>query len=90
MLVIYLDGKEVRRLDVKPEVPDTPELLSAYPMTSRRLRTTTLRVDRIEPGEHVLAISLHNDSPDDEELFIGEISLHGLPAEPRKISAKDR
>ena len=33
----------------------------------------------LEPGQHVLAISLHNASPTDGDLRIAEISLWGTP-----------
>ncbi|OHB71333.1 MAG: hypothetical protein A2V70_15070 [Planctomycetes bacterium RBG_13_63_9] len=36
----------------------------------------------LAPGEHVLAISLHNRGGGSSDLRIAEISLHGLPVDP--------
>ena len=33
----------------------------------------------LKPGEHVIAISLHNCSPDSSDLRIGSITLFGSP-----------
>ncbi len=77
-VIIYLDGKEVGRdnIEVGAEAYTLTTVTRTLGMDSRLLRIR-LR-DGLQPGEHVLAISLHNGK--DPDLRIGGISLVAVRA----------
>ena len=76
-VIVYLDGKEVARNNLPPG-KDAYGLFAAQTVSGAaetqviklRLRKTTLK-----PGDHVLAISLHNRPGGSSDLRIAEISL---------------
>ncbi len=77
-VIVYLDGVEVGR-DQSLVGPEAYELLSSLGRgdpSERILLRIPLSVI-LEPGEHVLAISLHNFTTDSSDLRIAEISLQG-------------
>ena len=81
-VIVYLDGVEVARDNVQPG-PDGYELL-AIQTASAQMETEVRRIElagTIEPGEHVLSISLHNRGNNSSDLRIAEISLHGVREE---------
>ena len=77
-VIVYLDGKEV----VRDNVLDGPE---AYDLWADEVVSSKAEVEveqsnlgvSLEPGKHVLAISLHNREGGSSDLRIAEISLHG-------------
>jgi hypothetical protein len=78
-IIVYLDGEEVARLNM----PDEPEAftLRAVQFIDRAAETASVGIDirrRIEPGQHVLAISLHNSSTTSSDLRLGEMRLYGI------------
>lgn len=80
-IIVYLDGEEVGRDNVgnAEEAHD----LFAKDVISGSQETKVNRFEltgRLPPGEHVLAISLHNRSGGSSDLRIAEISLSGVPA----------
>jgi WD40 repeat protein len=81
-VIIYLDGKEIARDNVS-SAADTYDLY-----TIKHMRGSAYRKRRfirlpgvLQPGEHILAISLHNCPGGSSDLRIAEISLHGTPRE---------
>lgn len=78
-IVVYLNGEEVARLNM-PDKPDSFRLTARQPI-GRSAETTLVGMEiqrRIEPGEHLLAISLHNCSTTSSDLRLGEIRLYGI------------
>jgi hypothetical protein len=75
-LVVYLDGKEVLRDNLPdgpdayllsasvPQGPDNDGVIHRFPLPST-----------LEPGEHVLALSVHNAAPTSSDLRLGAITL---------------
>ncbi len=81
-LIVYLDGKEVGR-DNMPAGADAYRINALAPQThaldsvhshDQQIYRIPLR-GGIESGEHVLAISLHNQDAESSDLRIGTISL---------------
>lgn len=81
-VIVYLDGEEILR-DHMPEDPEAYDLLAKDVVSGTgETYLQTFRLEHaLDPGEHVLAISLHNQSPASTDLRIAEIGLHGLPKE---------
>jgi hypothetical protein len=80
-VIVYLDGAEVLRDNVPVGKPEAYGLLATETISGERERELHgFRLDgAIEPGEHVLAISLHDCEGDRHDLRIAEISLWGAP-----------
>ncbi len=81
--IVYLDGQEVGRLGIPPKATEGYELMTGgmYEMSGsdeRRWRVVWLG-GRLPAGSHVLAISLHNISPESSDLRIGNMVLFGSP-----------
>ncbi len=83
-IIIYLDSREVARKGM----PDTAqaeayELLAVGIVAPNRERVLGLVPipGTITAGEHLLAISVHNQSPTSSDLSIGAIALYGTPVE---------
>lgn len=79
-IIVYLDGKEVLRDNMKPG----PEayLLLANQTTGGQQETMVREfpiAGEIGSGEHILAISVHNHSITSSDLRLAEISLRGKP-----------
>jgi hypothetical protein len=77
-IIVYLDAEEVARSNV---VGDEAYRLPASEAISGADETTIERISigvKLPPGEHVLAISLHNSSPTSSDLRIAGISLVAL------------
>ncbi len=73
-LIVYLDGKEVAR-DNLPAGADTYQMHALFvDSNEQQVHRIPLR-GGIASGEHVLAISLHNQSNSSSDLRIGGISL---------------
>ncbi|MBN2476308.1 MAG: serine/threonine protein kinase [Pirellulales bacterium] len=80
-VIIYLDGREVARDNVDSGA-------EAYDLFARDVVPSSAETELHEvkltgalpPGEHVIAISLHNRSAESSDLRIAEISLEGVPA----------
>jgi WD40 repeat protein len=78
-VIIYLDGVEVGRSNIERAQQESFQL--AAPTSSNRREVRRIGVaGRLQPGEHVLAISLHNRRGSSDDLFLGEISFQGLAA----------
>jgi hypothetical protein len=84
-VIVYLDGKEVARENV-PKADEANDLFADKTIGSDEIPDETEVVtipimQKLEPGEHILAISLHNRGPIGDEyssdLRIAEISLSG-------------
>lgn len=78
-MIVYLDGEEVGRLNM-PEAPESFVLTARQPI-GRSAETALVGMDirrSIEPGEHLLAISLHNSSTTSSDLRLGEMRLYGI------------
>lgn len=78
-VIVYLDGTEVLSDNIPDEAPESYELLGSRTSESRfQMGVLSFEIPvRIEPGEHVLAISLHNNENGDPNMRISEISLEG-------------
>jgi hypothetical protein len=83
-IIVYLDGKEVARENMS-------EGEEAYDLSATRavggvFETTTYRIPlmntTLDPGEHILAISLHNPAISSSDLRIGGISLVEVATTP--------
>ncbi|NIP95882.1 MAG: hypothetical protein GWO24_21590 [Akkermansiaceae bacterium] len=76
-IIVYLDGKEVARDNVG-EGEEAYRLPAVSPVGGAA-ETTVVRIPlegvTLEPGEHVLAISLHNTKAPSSDLRIGGITL---------------
>lgn len=80
-VIVYLDGKEVGRDNVGSEKEAYD--LFAEEVVSKEQETEVRRLQlsgSLPPGEHVLAVSLHNRPGGSSDLRIAEISLVGVPA----------
>jgi hypothetical protein len=81
-VIVYLDGREVGRNNMRRGE-------EAYRLAARKsiggdaeteLVLIRLAIDWLEPGEHVLAITLHNTEEPSSDLHIGGITLFGALA----------
>ena len=75
-VVIHLDGKEVARENLPSDVEVSPQLRA---IAHRRMHDKSYEFElpiRLEPGEHVLAISLH--AWRNVQLQVGGITLEGV------------
>jgi len=77
-VIIYLDGKEVGRDNVGGG-DDKYDLYAADTISAEgETKVESVKLEgSIEPGEHILAISLHNRPGGSTDLRIAEISLEG-------------
>jgi hypothetical protein len=76
-IIVYLDGKEVGRDNVGG-ADDKYDLYAADSVGSKEKDPIELKLEgEMEPGDHILAISLHNRSGGSSDLRIAEISLTG-------------
>jgi len=75
-IMVYLDGKEAFRENL-PAGPDAYEMTALKPQASDNdgLTYAFFLSGSIEPGEHILAISVHNATPPSSDLRIGGITL---------------
>ena len=80
-IIVYLDGEEVGRDNVGngQEAYDLFAQETVHRDEETTVRQLELRAS-LAPGDHVLAISLHNRPEGSSDLRIAEISLHGVPA----------
>jgi len=83
--VVYLDGKEVAR-DNMP-VGSTRFDTVAVDTIGGPDESAVIGIDLpgLSPGDHVLAISLHNASNTSSDLRIGNITLYGISDDPLPI-----
>ena len=75
-IVVYLDGKQVIRENIE-EGPDAYRLHSTFGI-SNKVEKVVHRFPvgvPLEPGDHILAISLHNTRPPSTDLRIAGITL---------------
>ncbi|HUF61491.1 MAG TPA: DUF4190 domain-containing protein [Verrucomicrobiales bacterium] len=79
-VIVYLDGEEVLRSNVSPGEIESYHL-AAETVIGNEAEVTALELPihrPVSPGEHVLAISLHNAGPDSSDLrFVGGV-LYGF------------
>jgi hypothetical protein len=76
-IIVYLDGKEVGRDNVGG-ADDKYDLYAADSVGSKEKDPIELKLEgEMEPGDHILAISLHTRSGGSSDLRIAEISLTG-------------
>lgn len=78
-VIIYLDGKEVGRDNISNAVEEYA--LRALNTIRGSTETSVVGVaisNRLEPGEHLLAISLHNSDFDSSDLRVGKMTLLGV------------
>ena len=89
-VIIYLDGVEVGRSNVSATKEERFQTTADGSSSRGQLREIGLP-GSLQPGEHVLAISLHNRGGSSDDMFLGEISLHGYleeDHEPRFVPLK--
>jgi hypothetical protein len=91
-IIVYLDGSEVLRENL-PEGPDAYALFASQPQGPDNdgvIHRFPLP-GTLEPGEHVLAISLHNAKAPSSDLRIGGITLVEASAEisPKQDRGKE-
>ena len=80
--IVYLDGAEVLSDNIPSSHAESFDLLSKRAQVRFQTGVTSMEIaGQIEPGEHVLAVSLHNNSDDNPILQVGEISLDGRAIE---------
>lgn len=82
-VIVYLDGMEVGRFNVAAEANDRFGIRASRLVSNseeRHFRVIPLS-GSLQRGEHVLALSIHNASPDSSDLWVRNISLQGTPAE---------
>lgn len=82
-VIVYLDGVEVARNNVSNE-KDSYGLMARDTVSAAdeaEIVTLPLWIDRLSPGRHILAISLHNRGGNSSDLRIAEISLQGRRAQ---------
>jgi hypothetical protein len=78
-VIIYLNGKEVWRDNIVPHAKEAYDLFAMNTVGGDE-ETRPIRIPlrgSLDPGEHVLAISLHNREGGSSDLRIAEISLRG-------------
>jgi hypothetical protein len=83
-IIVYLDGREVAR-DNMNDGPDAYDLAAergVHGSEEAATRRIPLLGVSLAPGEHVLAISLHNQAPPSADLRIAGITLVELQAAP--------
>jgi hypothetical protein len=81
-IIVYLDGEELAR-DNMSDGPEAYRLAAENTITDGIEEATPIRIalpGTLEPGEHILAISLHNTEVPSSDLRIAEISLVELEA----------
>ncbi len=79
-VIIYLDGEEVGRDNIRPSMSEQFELLADGSVDEGELQQVVL-TSRLEPSEHLLAIALHNRSANSSDLHLAEVTLKGRPTE---------
>lgn len=75
--IIYIDGERVAEV----RMSNAKESYQAFASTNRNeddIEYVTIS-KKLEPGEHILAISVHNTSPTSSDLGIAHIKLYGEP-----------
>jgi WD40 repeat protein/tetratricopeptide (TPR) repeat protein len=80
-IIVYLDGKEVTRSNIVGEDSYRLTASDAIEGAEETKIRSFLIGGELPPGEHVLAISLHNSSAASSDLRIGEITLVELAKE---------
>jgi WD40 repeat protein len=89
-IIVYLDGKEVARDNVG-KAPEAYDLFAVH-ITDGERETRLRRYffsTIIQPGRHVLAISLHNRAGGSSDLRLAEVSLRGIPNRPKPLEPND-
>ncbi len=79
--IIYLDGKKVGRVNVaegSQEAYELPPMRNVEGNVEAWVGFYRLS-GSLDPGEHILAFSLHNTDRDTSDLRVAEISLWGTP-----------
>ena len=81
-VIVYLDGQEVGRINM-PDTENSHNLLAQQSVggDSEQWVGFYRLSGSLQPGEHVLAIALHNSGSGSSDLRIAEISLWGTPTE---------
>ena len=83
--IIYIDGREVARHNMPPG-PEAYRLMAAQAVSRDDelvVVTVPFEIGELAPGEHILAISLHNNSNTSSDLGMRQIVLYGShEAEP--------
>jgi hypothetical protein len=84
-VIVYLDGREVLRNNVDGERDEYDLLASDTVSGEDEIRVNRFQLTGVvlEPGEHVIAISLHNREGASTDLRLAEISLRGSVYQPR-------
>jgi tetratricopeptide (TPR) repeat protein len=89
-VIIYLDGVEVRRDNVGTDA-EAYDLFAAETISGSD-ETASVRfalAGKLEPGKHLLAISLHNRANGSSDLRIAEISLQGKKTGSASLALDD-
>ena len=90
-MVVYLDGEEVARVNMK-EGEESFELAAEFAVGDAA-ETTVFRLPlkgvTLRPGEHLLAISVHNTESPSSDLRIAEITLVEVAPDAGERSAED-
>jgi hypothetical protein len=78
--IAYLDGQELRRSNLPLDEGDHYDLMASVAQANAGETTTYRLLDLgrgLQPGEHVLALSLHNFKSDSSDLRVADIRLLG-------------
>ncbi len=86
-VIIYLDGEEVVRENVRAG-EDAYRLMASSTRSGPRPLAVALPMS-LQPGEHVLAISLHNVGTDSSDLVLAGVTLLGSRTESEETSLDD-
>ena len=79
-IIVYLDGKEVARENMSMGEPDYDLPAAKTIGGETELVVNRLKLDGVtlDPGEHVLAISVHNPAKPSSDLRLGGVTLLGM------------
>ena len=85
-VIVYIDGDEVTRWNMSPKAEDLYKTLAAQAVTTDARRQhedvvvrQIVEVERLPPGPHVLALSVHNATTTSSDLGIRQVKLFGAP-----------
>ena len=90
-VIVYLDGKEVGRVRISgASAKESYDLLARYvPEQDERKPVALSIAGRLEAGEHLLALSLHNTSSTSSDLRMADVVLRGSPPGTKPARSSD-
>jgi hypothetical protein len=91
-LIVYLDGKEVGRNNMPPKGEGYDLFTNDDQVVGGDAEVEVVSIPfkaKLEPGEHILAISLHNRANGSTDLRIAEISLETATQQELEAAKED-